>query len=100
MTFAQRGAAEAAAEEMAHKLIVRGQRCKLMWGRPQQERRPAADPMAPTGPPPAGGGAMVPPAMMPPQVCKSLWLVLLHPPLHWLDGLVGAWGRNLPIHTC
>lgn len=66
VTFAQRGAAEAAAEEMAHKLIIRGQRCKLMWGKPQQERRAPADPMMPTGAPPPG--MMVPPSMMPPQV--------------------------------
>ena len=67
VTFAQRGAAERAAEEMAHKLIVRGQRCKLMWGKPQAERRPPMDPMMPSVLPPGAPG-MPPPSMLPPQV--------------------------------
>jgi len=56
VTFAERGAAERAAEGLQNKLIVRGQRCKLCWGRPQQERRADAPP----------GGAP-PPSMVPPQ---------------------------------
>ena len=67
VTFAERSAAERAAEEMAHKLIVRGQRCKLMWGKPQAERRPAMDPMMPSLLPPGAPG-MPPPSMLPPQV--------------------------------
>ncbi len=56
VTFAERGSAERAAEGLQNKLIVRGQRAKLCWGRPQQERRADALP----------GGAP-PPSMVPPQ---------------------------------
>ena len=73
MTFAERSAAERAAEDMAHKLIIRGQRCKLMWGKPQAERRPALDPMLPSLAPPGAPG-MPPPAMLPPQVCVCVGL--------------------------
>ena len=59
VTFAERGQAERAAEELSNKLIIRGARAKLMWGRPQ-ERRP--DPVYAPGP--------VPPSMLPPQVSR------------------------------
>eukprot|EP00243_Klebsormidium_subtile_P002690 TRINITY_DN15466_c0_g1_i1.p1 TRINITY_DN15466_c0_g1~~TRINITY_DN15466_c0_g1_i1.p1 ORF type:complete len:497 (+),score=67.99 TRINITY_DN15466_c0_g1_i1:164-1654(+) len=36
VTFTEREAAEKAAENVANKLVVRGLRLKLMWGRPQQ----------------------------------------------------------------
>lgn len=59
VTFGERGSAERAAEELQNKLLVRGQRAKLCWGRPQ-ERRPDA--------PPAGAP---PPSMMPPQARRG-----------------------------
>ena len=66
VTYAERSAAERAVDELQHKLIVRGQRCKLMWGKPQEKKLPieARDPagadMLPSGPPPS--------SMIPPQV--------------------------------
>ena len=38
VTFATRADAESAAEKMQNKLIVKGIRLKLMWGRPQERR--------------------------------------------------------------
>ena len=38
VTYANRSDAEAAAETLAGKLFIKGQRCKLLWGRPQQAR--------------------------------------------------------------
>lgn len=35
VTFAKRNEAEKAAKDMANTLTVRGQRCKVMWGKPQ-----------------------------------------------------------------
>ena len=72
VTYAERSAAERAVDELQHKLIVRGQRCKLMWGKPQEKRAPieARDPagadMLPSGPPPS--------SMIPPQVCRPSML--------------------------
>lgn len=68
VTYAERAAAERAVDELQHKLIVRGQRCKLMWGKPQEKRPsiegrdPAGADMLPSGPPPT--------AMIPPQVWR------------------------------
>ncbi len=64
VTFATRASAERAAVELQHKLIVRGQRAKLMWGKPQEKRAEAPD----SGAGPAAGAPVVPPAMLPPQV--------------------------------
>jgi pre-mRNA-splicing factor RBM22/SLT11 len=36
VTYTTREAAEKAAEELANKLVIKGVRLKLMWGRPQQ----------------------------------------------------------------
>ena len=58
VTFAERPGAEKAAEALAGRLYIQGQRCRLMWGRPQAEK--AAPPVAP------GGGSAT--AMLPPQV--------------------------------
>ena len=55
VTFEARSSAEKAAEELQNRLIVRGSRCKLMWGRPQQERSTESVPTVPTN-------------MLPPQV--------------------------------
>uniref|UniRef100_A0A383VKM8 Uncharacterized protein n=1 Tax=Tetradesmus obliquus TaxID=3088 RepID=A0A383VKM8_TETOB len=57
VTFAERSAAEAAAEGLANKLIIKGVRLRLMWGRPQQGRQQQQlehDPMQPI---PSGGSA-------------------------------------------
>lgn len=76
VTYAERSAAERAVDELQHKLIVRGQRCKLMWGKPQEKRAPieARDPagadMLPTGPPPT--------SMIPPQVCHPPGRISMH----------------------
>jgi pre-mRNA-splicing factor RBM22/SLT11 len=59
VTFAERSAAEAAADGLANKLIVKGVRLRLMWGRPQQGRQQQQlehDPMQPI-PIPAGAGS-------------------------------------------
>ncbi|CAK0786800.1 hypothetical protein CVIRNUC_010014 [Coccomyxa viridis] len=70
VTYAARPAAERAVDELQHKLILRGQRCKLMWGKPQEKRAPieARDPagtnMLPSGPPPN--------SMIPPQVAMQM----------------------------
>ena len=72
VTYAERSTAERAVDELQHKLIVRGQRCKLMWGKPQEKRAPieARDPagadMLPSGPPPS--------SMIPPQVRRPSML--------------------------
>jgi hypothetical protein len=47
VTFVDRGAAEKAAEGLAGRLYIQGQRCRLLWGRPQAERNPAATSMLP-----------------------------------------------------
>ncbi len=69
VTYATRPAAERAAQELQHKLIVRGQRAKLMWGKPQEKRTlEYQDGMAP----PEGGPRPPPMSMLPPQVCDIL----------------------------
>lgn len=55
VTFAERSQAERAAQELSNKLIIKGTRCKLMWGRPQERRL-------------EGAPGAVPPSMLPPQV--------------------------------
>lgn len=40
VTFTTRGAAEKAAADKASSTHIKGQRCRLMWGRPQQARQP------------------------------------------------------------
>lgn len=59
--------AEAAASSLSNRLIVKGIRLKLMWGKPQQPREPRAphDPMQPSTSGAAQGGA---PSMVPPQM--------------------------------
>jgi len=54
VTFADRGAAEKAADALAGRLYIHGQRCRLLWGKPQAPR------------PGAAAGAT--PAMLPSQV--------------------------------
>eukprot|EP00193_Tetraselmis_chui_P017773 CAMPEP_0177771058 /NCGR_PEP_ID=MMETSP0491_2-20121128/11324_1 /TAXON_ID=63592 /ORGANISM="Tetraselmis chuii, Strain PLY429" /LENGTH=437 /DNA_ID=CAMNT_0019288451 /DNA_START=116 /DNA_END=1426 /DNA_ORIENTATION=+ len=60
ITYTSRASAEAAAAALSGRLIIKGTRLKLMWGKPQQPRQ-QHDPMAPStsGQPPA----MVPPHM-------------------------------------
>lgn len=60
VTFVNRAASERAAEELANRLIIKGHRCKLMWGRPHMPKTDGAEEGATSGVPP--------PAMMPPQV--------------------------------
>lgn len=57
VTYTTREAAERAAEALASKLVLRGQRCKLLWGKPQQ---PRGDGAGPSGAPPSTAGG--PPA--------------------------------------
>eukprot|EP00879_Flechtneria_rotunda_P020329 GHRR01021379.1.p1 GENE.GHRR01021379.1~~GHRR01021379.1.p1 ORF type:complete len:319 (+),score=102.46 GHRR01021379.1:179-1135(+) len=50
VTFTERAAAEKAAEALHNKLIIKGIRLRLMWGRPQQNRQQQQqehDPMQP-----------------------------------------------------
>lgn len=57
VTFVERSSAEKAAEGLAGRLYIQGQRCRLLWGRPQAERT------APST------------SMLPPQArLKSTWL--------------------------
>lgn len=58
VTYTQRSAAEKAAEELSGQLLVKGQRLRLMWGRPQ-EKPPAgqSDPMQPST---SGRPALIP----------------------------------------
>ncbi|KAK9839921.1 hypothetical protein WJX74_000404 [Apatococcus lobatus] len=63
VTYEARSSAEKAAEELQNRLIVRGSRCKLMWGRPQQERNSESAPAVPAN-------------MLPPQVQKDMGATL------------------------
>ena len=56
VTFTSRGDAERAAEALQSTLILRGQRAKLLWGKPQGQE------------PAAAAAVAVPPSMLPPQV--------------------------------
>ncbi len=42
VTFTSRQAAETAAEVMSNRLIIKGNRCRLLWGKPQEKRDAAA----------------------------------------------------------
>ena len=60
VTFSSRKDAERAADAMQSTLIIRGQRAKLLWGKPQGQE------------PAAAAAVAVPPSMMPPQVSCRL----------------------------
>lgn len=68
ITYTTRESAENAAEEMSNRLIIKGTRLKLMWGRPQQPKPQE------TAEESVHAGAAAPPAaaprptMLPPQV--------------------------------
>lgn len=42
VTFASRQSAESAAEALSNCLIIKGNRCRLLWGKPQEKRDEAA----------------------------------------------------------
>ena len=42
VTFTSRQAAETAAEALSNRLIIKGNRCRLLWGKPQEKRDAAA----------------------------------------------------------
>ena len=42
VTFTSRQAAETAAEALSNRLVIKGNRCRLLWGKPQQKRDQAA----------------------------------------------------------
>ena len=66
VTYAERTDAERAAEALASRLMINGQRCKLFWGKPQAERpQPSAAPGGATGP-------AAPLGMLPPQVAAQM----------------------------
>lgn len=50
VTFRNRADAEEAADKLQNRLVVRGTRLRIMWGRPQANRGPA-DAAAPSGAP-------------------------------------------------
>ena len=54
VTFTSRQAAETAAEALSNRLIIKGNRCRLLWGKPQQKRDESAAATA---------------SMLPSQVC-------------------------------
>jgi pre-mRNA-splicing factor RBM22/SLT11 len=68
VTFTEREAAEKAAENVANKLVVKGLRLKLMWGRPQQPRPERREGEA--GPPSHGG--LLPRSVQAPAAQPSL----------------------------
>ena len=47
LTFVERSCAEKAAEGLAGRLYIQGQRCRLLWGRPQAERPAPSTSMLP-----------------------------------------------------
>jgi pre-mRNA-splicing factor RBM22/SLT11 len=53
ITYAARAGAERAADELANRLVLKGQRLKLLWGKPQQPRGDGG--AAATGGPTAAG---------------------------------------------
>lgn len=55
VTYTTREAAEKAVEALQNKLILKGERCRLFWGKPQ-EQRPVTESRGPI--------------MLPPQVCS------------------------------
>lgn len=57
VTFTERAAAEKAAEALHNKLIIKGVRLRLMWGRGGQAQRGAQQPHDPMQPIPSGRGA-------------------------------------------
>ena len=61
VTFTTRAAAEKAASEKG-PVVIKGQRCRMMWGRPQQPRAPPGGEAGPSGG--GGGGGMTPPPML------------------------------------
>jgi RNA recognition motif. (a.k.a. RRM, RBD, or RNP domain) len=71
VTYSTRGAAERAIEELSNRLIIHGQRLKLMWGRPQEKRPEAApaDASAAAAPSTSGGPPL---HMLPPQVRRGI----------------------------
>lgn len=68
ITYTTRQAAETAAEELANRLIIKGTRLKLMWGRPHQPK--PQESIEDTGQPQtsAPSAAAARPTMLPPQV--------------------------------
>mmetsp|Transcript_15451 Transcript_15451/g.39739 ORF Transcript_15451/g.39739 Transcript_15451/m.39739 type:complete len:443 (+) Transcript_15451:240-1568(+) len=64
VTYTSRAAAEAAAAGLAGRLIVKGTRLKLMWGKPQQPRQ-QHDPMAPST-------SGQPPPLPPPHMAMAM----------------------------
>eukprot|EP00803_Ostreobium_quekettii_P009893 evm.model.scf_51.4 EVM.evm.TU.scf_51.4 scf_51:35985-40803(-) len=69
IAYTTRKAAETAAEEMANRLIIRGTRLKLMWGRPPQPKPQEGSEEAPsTGLPEQPSSSAPRPTMLPPQV--------------------------------
>jgi len=66
VTYAERSDAERAAEALASRLMINGQRCKLFWGKPQAERP------QPSGAAGSGTGPAPPLGMLPPQVAAQM----------------------------
>ena len=64
VTFSSRKDAEGAADALQNALMVRGQRVKLLWGKPQGQEPAAAAAAAAVAAPP--------PSMLPPQVCSRI----------------------------
>lgn len=65
VTYATRAGAEKAAAELCNALVLKGSRCKLMWGKPsrQQGQLPPAD-----GAGASTSGGVPPPQFLPPQM--------------------------------
>lgn len=77
VTYATRAGAEKAAAELCNALVLKGSRCKLMWGKPsrQQGQLPPAD-----GAGASTSGGVPPPQFLPPQVRADMGIRVGAPP--------------------
>lgn len=76
VTFTTRADAERAAEELQNRLVIKGQRLRVMWGKPQ-ERKQAVEEAPATG---AEGASTSAPPMLPPHVQKQMGATTAFPP--------------------
>eukprot|EP00242_Pyramimonas_sp_CCMP2087_P012749 CAMPEP_0198199796 /NCGR_PEP_ID=MMETSP1445-20131203/2956_1 /TAXON_ID=36898 /ORGANISM="Pyramimonas sp., Strain CCMP2087" /LENGTH=332 /DNA_ID=CAMNT_0043869695 /DNA_START=336 /DNA_END=1334 /DNA_ORIENTATION=+ len=62
VTYTSRSSAERAADALVNKLVIKGVRCKLMWGKPARQQAVQDVPTS------SAAAAAPPPSMYPPQV--------------------------------
>ncbi|KAK3243518.1 hypothetical protein CYMTET_46836 [Cymbomonas tetramitiformis] len=87
ITYATRSGAEKAAETLSNRLVVKGVRLKLMWGKPAAPKAVADAPSASAAP----AAAMAPPVsvpvgMYPPQVQSQMQMRgMMPPPMNYFN---------------